>query len=87
MLAMREVRGPSGGNQGQVPGLAIVVAYFLIVVSIVVLVFYVNHIGQPLRVASLIDSVGDETRTLVDKLYPPGALAMNVPEERLDARN
>jgi uncharacterized membrane protein len=73
MVAMREVRGPNGGDEGHVPGLAIVVAYFLIVVCIVVLVLYVHHIGQSLRVASLIDSVGDETRVLVDKLYPPNA--------------
>ena len=84
MVAMREVRGPSGDGEGHVPGLAIVVAYFLIVVSIVVLVLYVNHIGQSLRVASLIDSVGDETRALLDKLYPVGVSPMDVPEERVD---
>jgi uncharacterized membrane protein len=82
MVAMREVRGPSGEGGGHVPGLAIVVAYFLIVVSIVVLVLYVHHIGQALRVASLIDSVGDEARALVEKLYPPGPLSIEVPEER-----
>jgi uncharacterized membrane protein len=70
---MREVRGPTGDDEGFVPGLAIVVAYVLIVVCIMVLVLYVNHIGQSLRVASLIDSVGDETRALIDKLYPSHA--------------
>jgi uncharacterized membrane protein len=35
-----------------------------------VLVSYVHHIGQSLRVASLIDSVGDDTRKLLFKLYP-----------------
>jgi uncharacterized membrane protein len=73
MVAMREVSGPTEGDEGHIPGLAIVVSYLLIVVCIVVLVLYVNHIGQSLRVASLIDSVGDETRALVDKLYPPDA--------------
>jgi uncharacterized membrane protein len=73
MVAMREVRGPSGDDEGHVPGLAIVVAYVLIVVCIMVLVLYVHHIGQSLRVASLIDSVGDETRALIDKLYPAHA--------------
>jgi uncharacterized membrane protein len=70
MLVMREVKAPSEGDEGNVPGLAIVVAYVLIVISIMVLVSYVHHIGQTLRVASLIDSVGNETRELLDKLYP-----------------
>jgi uncharacterized membrane protein len=82
MLVMREVRGPSGDDEGHVPGLSIVVAYVLIVISIMVLVLYVHHIGQSLRVASLIDSVGDETRALIPKLFPPGRTATEKAEER-----
>lgn len=67
MLAMREV---DFDGEGRVPGLAIVVAYALIVASIVVLVLYVHHIGQSLRVSSLIELVGKDTRALVDRLYP-----------------
>jgi uncharacterized membrane protein len=71
MLVMREVRSPTGGNrEGVVPGLAIVVAYVLILVSIMVLVLYVHHIGRALRVAALIDSVGDDARDLLERLYP-----------------
>ena len=71
MLVMREVKHPSPGSpHGFVPGFAIVVAFVLILVSIVVLVFYVNHIGQSLRASSLIDSVGDDTRDLLVELYP-----------------
>src|SRR3954470_844565 len=51
MLALREVRPENGGS---VPGLAIVVAYLLVVVSVVVLVLYVHHIGRALRVSALI---------------------------------
>ena len=71
MLVMREVAAPSRSDpDGFVPGLAIVVAFVLILISIMVLVSYVHHIGQSLRVASLIDSVGDDTRELLFKLYP-----------------
>jgi uncharacterized membrane protein len=71
MLVMREVAAPSRSDpNGFVPGLAIVVAFVLILISIMVLVSYVHHIGQSLRVASLIDSVGDDTRELLFKLYP-----------------
>ena len=67
MFAMREVR--SFGQQGSVPGVSIVVSYVLVFVSVVVLVAYVHHIGNSLKVDSIIQSVGDETRTLLDKLY------------------
>lgn len=67
MLAMREVKFEQDGT---VPGLAIVVAYLLVFVSIVVLVMYVHHIGQSLRVSALIELVGTDTRKLVDRLYP-----------------
>ena len=73
VLVMREVRTPSGDDEGYVPSLAVVVAFVLVLVSVVVLVAYVNHIGQSLRVASLIESVGDETRELIDKVYPRSA--------------
>jgi uncharacterized membrane protein len=71
MLVMREVAAPSRSHpNGYVPGIAIIVAFVLILISIMVLVSYVHHIGQSLRVASLIDSVGDDTRKLLFKLYP-----------------
>ena len=56
MLALREVQFEDGGS---VPGLAILVAYVLVVVSVVVLVLYVHHIGRSLRVSALIELVGN----------------------------
>jgi uncharacterized membrane protein len=50
--------------------LAIVVAYVLIVISIAALVLYVHHIGQSLRVSSLIELVGGDTRDAIDDRYP-----------------
>lgn len=71
MLVMREVEQPTAQSpDGFVPGVAIVVAFVLILVSIMVLVSYVHHIGQSLRASSLIDSVGDDTRDLIVKLFP-----------------
>jgi uncharacterized membrane protein len=68
MLAMRELVSLEEG--APVPGLAILVTFALVVVSIVVLVLYTNHIGQSLRVASLIETVGKDSRQLIDKMYP-----------------
>jgi len=71
---MREVQAPGRGDpDGYVPGLAIVVAFVLIVVSVMVLVGYVHHIGQSLRVASIIESVGEDTRKLIATMYPERA--------------
>lgn len=66
LVALREV----DSEAGTVPGLAIIVAYVLVILSISVLVLYVHHIGQSLRVSSLLELVGDKTRRLLDDLYP-----------------
>jgi uncharacterized membrane protein len=67
MLAMREV---SFEGEGHVPGLALLVTFVLVLASIAVLVMYVHHIGQSLRVASLIELVGRDTRALLEDIYP-----------------
>lgn len=66
MLALREVQTE---GEGVVPGLAVVVAFALVIISIMVLVWYVNHIGRKLRVSALIELVGDDTRKLLDRFY------------------
>ena len=68
ILALREVT-INGDSTGNVPGVAVVTAFILVLVSIAVLVIYVHHIGQALRVSALIELVGDETRTLLDRRY------------------
>jgi uncharacterized membrane protein len=69
ILALREVT-INGDSTGNVPGVAVVTAFLLVLVSIAVLVIYVHHIGQALRVSALIELGGDETRTLLDRRYP-----------------
>ena len=59
------------------PGIAVVTAFVLVLVSIAVLVVYVHHIGQALRVSALIELVGDETRTLLDRRYPDEGPALD----------
>jgi uncharacterized membrane protein len=60
MLALRKVQSE---GDGVVPGVAVVVAFGLIVISIMVLVWYVNHIGRALRVSALIELVGTRRGT------------------------
>jgi uncharacterized membrane protein len=47
----------------------VVVAFILVIVSIMVLVWYVHHIGRSLRVSALIELVGAATRELLDTVY------------------
>ncbi|HEX5798679.1 MAG TPA: DUF2254 domain-containing protein [Gaiellaceae bacterium] len=69
ILAVREVTN-NGDGTGQVPGIAVLTAFLLVLVSIAVLVVYVHHIGQALRVSALIELVGKDTRGLLDRVYP-----------------
>ena len=69
VLTSREVVDRGDGT-GQVPGIAVVTSYVLVLASIAVLVIYVHHIGQALRVSALIELVGDDTRNLLDRRYP-----------------
>ena len=72
VLAIREVT-LDGERQGNVPGVAVVTAFILVLISIAVLVMYVHHIGPSLRVSALIELVGKDTRNLIDRFYPePG---------------
>ena len=52
------------------PGLAVIVDYALILSAIVVLVLYVHHTAQSIRVGGMIGWVADATRDEVDRLYP-----------------
>lgn len=70
MIAMRDVLVGGSGSSGRVPGLAVLVAFLLVLVSITVLVVYVHHIGSALRVSALIELVGSDTRSLLDEYYP-----------------
>ena len=66
MLTLREVQT---GSDEVVPGVAVILAFVLVIISIMVLVWYVNHIGRSLRVSALIELVGTDTRKLLDRLY------------------
>ncbi|MGC1954626.1 MAG: DUF2254 domain-containing protein, partial [Gammaproteobacteria bacterium] len=68
MLSLSQVSTAEG--EEFVPGVAIVLAFILIIVSIIVLVLYVNHIGRKLRAGSLIEAVGEQIREKLDELYP-----------------
>src|SRR5581483_8750830 len=65
LLTLRAVTD-NGSGGGHVPGIALYAAFVLVLASIAVLVIYVEHIGQALRVSTLIELVGKETRKVID---------------------
>ncbi|KRD42794.1 hypothetical protein ASE38_00375 [Cellulomonas sp. Root930] len=69
IVTLNEVTS-NGDGTGNVPGTAVLTAFVLVIVSIAVLIIYVHHIGQALRVSSLIELVGKQTRKLLDEVYP-----------------
>src|SRR3954468_8073974 len=61
-LTLREIRG---SDTGTVPGLSMLLSYVLMLTSIIVLILFVHYAGQGLRVAGLIDLVGDRSREFI----------------------
>jgi uncharacterized membrane protein len=69
MVAVAKV-DDSGPPGHQVPSITVAFAYLLLLASLVALVGYVNHAGQSLRVAGLIDLVGDNLQDEIDRSFP-----------------
>ena len=61
LLAIREIEPARPDSEGHVPGAAIVATFVLALVSIAVLVMYIHHIGQALRVSALVEIAGNES--------------------------
>lgn len=54
----------------QEPSVTVALAYVLLLASLIVLVLYVHHAGQSLRVAGLVDLVGDNLNLQIHRLFP-----------------
>src|SRR4051794_10570719 len=69
MLAMREI----DDQHSRVPGLTVLFAYVLGLACLVGLLVYIHQVSQSLRVAGIIDLVGDEMRAQLERSFPPDA--------------
>ena len=69
IFSLRAIDTGPGGTP--VPGLTVLTALALAVASGLALLFFVNHAGHQLRVAGLVDLVGDELRSELDQRFPP----------------
>ncbi|HET7327963.1 MAG TPA: DUF2254 domain-containing protein [Nocardioidaceae bacterium] len=84
MLTMRAVKTTPGG--GTVPGLAVLISMLLVLSCIVTLVWYLNHIGQSLRVAALVGWVANDTIATLDRVYPDHDPETDSEEDLIAAR-
>jgi len=69
VIVLREVRGEDGIADRFVPGITINVAFALMIASIGMFVSYINRVAHSIRVSTIIDSIGDETRDAIDKSH------------------
>lgn len=73
LLAMGSVRA----DIGFVPQISTATGIFLGVVDIAVLIYFVHHLASSIRIESLLATVKDDLREVIDSLYPS-----NIGEER-----
>ena len=70
LLVVREVRSPLKGNDSFIPGLSMLVALVLAVVSLGMLVYFVHHISEQLRVSDIAGRIYDDLAEMTDELFP-----------------
>ena len=69
MLVLRDVRGADSAGGASVPQVSITIAFALVFLSLIAFVAYIHHVANSIRVSSIVDSIGDETRELLSKIY------------------
>ena len=68
MVVLRAVKGGSGtGEAGFVPRFAVTGAFALVLVSVALFIAYVGHVVNMIRVATIIASIGADTRDVLSR--------------------
>jgi uncharacterized membrane protein len=52
-----------------VPRISITIAFILVFLSLITFVAYIHHVAGSIRVSSIVDAIGDETRSLLGSIY------------------
>ncbi|HWC32139.1 MAG TPA: DUF2254 domain-containing protein, partial [Actinomycetota bacterium] len=67
MVVLRTV--PASGPQ-DLPVVSVIVAFTLVVASVVTFVAYVNHMARAIRISRIAAAIGDETADVIAEQYP-----------------
>lgn len=70
LLVVREVRSPLEGLDAFIPGLSMLVALILSVMCLGMLVYFVHHTSEQLRVADISRRIHQDLMKIGDDLYP-----------------
>ena len=71
MVVQRAVTG-SAGHHPFVPRIAVTGAFVLVLASVGLFIFYIHHVANMIRVATIVTSLGAESRDLLQSRYPAG---------------
>ncbi|WP_435769519.1 DUF2254 domain-containing protein [Nocardioides sp. SYSU DS0651] len=71
LVVLRAVRGTSQVHPF-VPQLSITVAFGFVLASVLVFLAYIHHVAQSIRAATIISSIGSDTRALLERRHPAG---------------
>jgi uncharacterized membrane protein len=69
LMVLRGVRGTAQVDSF-VPQIAVTVAFVLVLASVLVFLAYIHHIAQSIRAATVIASIADDTRALIEVRVP-----------------
>lgn len=69
LMVLRGVRGTAQVDSF-VPQIAVTVAFVLVLASVLVFLAYIHHIAQAIRAATVIASIADDTRALIEARVP-----------------
>ncbi len=72
LAVLRSVRGTAQVDPF-VPQLAVTVAFAFVLASIALFLGYIHHIAQSIRAATIITTIGDDTRRLLERRHLPDA--------------
>ena len=95
LVVLRGVRGTAQVDPF-VPQIGVTVSFALVLASVLVFLAYIHHIAQSIRAATILASIADDTRTLLDDVFPangpdapavPGRALPDGPSRTIAARS
>lgn len=70
LVVLRGVRGTAQVDPF-VPQIAVSISFALVMASVLVFLAYIHHIAQSIRAATILASIAEDARALVDERFPP----------------
>ncbi|HLE01772.1 MAG TPA: DUF2254 domain-containing protein [Bdellovibrionota bacterium] len=96
LLVLREIRDQTSSTDGFVPALSVTLVLFLAIISIGMIVFFINHIVQSIQVSTMLTGIRREFKHELDRTFakevdctgdgPSPALLPSGPEISIEAQ-